>query len=1067
MPRACIYRSLRRRPAGVALGLAALLFAASGTLRAAQPERSSGPGITGRDFAGLRFRIAPQSGPLELSAQHVFVWNEDPAAANAPGTTLGAGAQRMLLQGDVRVQIGINRFAAARAVAWLERLEDASPTRRPLYQLAIYFDRLGDPGNEAGSRQSGDRLLLTATVEAEPEIAADLLERRRVDDPLVLEGEDRFARYLDAVANPGAEESSVGALPSSDAKRSVVPRVAGILVPGMSQPYEPNSPLRHAAEDFGRASLADSIAAPLERRPALFSDRGIITIAAGEPSLTVDGDERVLIVTGGVVLQYSDPRAGRSLQLSAQRAVIFMDPGSIADLARAPADKIRGIYLEGDVVATDGRFNQRANQIYYDVRNKRAMMVDAVFWTYDERRGLPLFVRAKRIYQMAANQVRAENVTIAASSFFEPQVSLAAKDVTITREPAENGAPARTVISGSDITARAQGIPFFYWPGYTGDVERFPLRDVRVENSSTSGAGIKTRWDVLGLLGIDTRADLRLDFLADAWIRRGVGLGFDSSWTTPRYQGEFFGYILPSDRGTDQLSSGVRRDRNGDARGMVTLENRYDLAPGWSLFAEANYISDENFVDAYFVTLAQTRREFTNALSLQGIEGQGRFLAEVRYNFNDFTANQYLLQQKGYTVDKLPELRYTRVGDDLFAGWMPGLITYQSDYRVARMRMNFVGPTAAELGFESNDAARDALGLLPNQSPEGALLARGFIDNNVARADTRQELALNLKLGPLTLQPFAVLRGTIYDHGFSTFAPTEDDRFRVWSAVGVRASTTTQRVYNDVENSFLDISRLRHIITPSVTAWAAGTNRSQNDLPVYDELVEGLNEGATVRAGIEQIFQTQRGAPGRYRSVDLLKINTDIVYSSGDSDRRTPIGRFFDDRPEYATLGDYATAAVTYQLTDATALTGSTVYDLELNQQARTNVGVTTEVARDFTTYIEMRFINPLDATYLAGGADLRLTSTYTLGTSAIFDTSGGRLQSIAFRLSRELPALILSAKVGYNDITRETTLGFALTPIGKDQRTENLARRIGRDQIDKDLRSPDDEPTRVPLPGE
>ena len=1019
--------------------------------------------VPGRDFGALRFQISPQDLPLEFAGQQAYSWREDGPA----------GTQRLLLQGDVRIRVGLYKFGAARAVVWMEPLE--ASTRRPgqsLWQVAIYLDRIGDPSAEAGGAQTGDRLLLTAIVDGDPTIAADHIVRERSTDPLVLEGEARLAGFLTAAAGPtdALDTEPQSATPgSTEPATPSLPPVRGLIRPGMSQPYEPGSPLRRAAMQTGaEASLADRVTQ--DPRPSLFSGRGVVTIAAGEPVLTTDADERVLIITGGAIIQYSDSRAGRFLQLSAQRAVVFMDAGPLQDLARAPADKVRGIYLEGDVVASDGRFNQRANQIYYDLRANRATLVDGVFWTYNESLGVPLYVRAKQIRQTAVNQIEASDVRISASAFFEPLLSLAAKDVTITREPRgeQSTRPGdRTVISGRDLTPQFGGLPFFYWPSFTGDVDRFPLKDVRVGSSSTAGAGLQTRWDTFGLLDLDPKADVRLDFLLDAWFKRGAGIGFDGDWRTTNHTGSVLAYMVPDDRGTDQLASGARRDRTGEFRGIILADDRWALSKNWSLFSEAAYVSDENFTEAYFETASQDRRELTNALTLQGIDGQGSFSADVRHNFNDFIANEYLLQSRGYNVSKLPEVRYTRVGDDLFAGWMPGLVTWQSDYRVSRMAMQFVGPTAAELGFETATQAREALGLQPNESIEGALLARGFTNRNVMRADTRQEVAINVDYGPIRLQPFAVGRVTAWDDKFEAFSRGNEDAARFWAAMGVRSSTTMQRVYDGVEFAALDIYRLRHIINPSVTAWGAGANRSQGELPTYDERVEALNEGGTIRAGVEQIFQTQRGGPGRYRSVDLFKLNTDIVWSSNDADRRSPFGRFFDDKPEYSALGKYVTVDGVLQLTDATAITGSTIYDMELNQQARSTIGATVEQSRDFSTYIELRFLNPRDATYLGAGADLRLTQLYTLSAQGNFDTNQGRIQTMALRLSRELPGLIIAAKIGYNDITQESTFGFAITPVGKDDRRESLLRRLGRDQIDKDLRGPGDEPTRTTLPGE
>ena len=119
-----------------------------------------------------------------------------------------------------------------------------------------------------------------------------------------------------------------------------------------------------------------------------------------------------------------------------------------------------------------------------------------------------------------------------------------------------------------------------------------------------------------------------------------------------------------------------------------------------------------------------------------------------------------------------------------------------------------------------------------------------------------------------------------------------------------------------------DLHRLRHIVEPAVTLWHASSNVTQGALPVYDPRVEGINTGTAARFGLKQTWQTYRGGPGRWRSVDVFVLNTDYVWASSDSDRTSPIGRWVDARPEYSVLGEYFTADALWQTTDALAMTG-------------------------------------------------------------------------------------------------------------------------------------------------
>ncbi len=1065
----------RRQAAGAASALA--MFACEGTtlaqpapgspLLAPASPYTSGPvtsepiAFSGADFAGVRFTGAAQTGVIELAAARAFAWSAD------------ATTQRLLLRGDVRVRVGLSTFAAARASAWIERL-DPAPDGSELHQIAVYFDRVSDPAGQVGVTQAGDRLMVTGVIRGPLSLAADSFASGRPADPFVVEGERRMARLLAALT--GADDPAVPPLfPQTGGVRA--PSGAPIA-PGESQPFEPGSPLGIAGGAAPGSDLVTTDAtawpeSPGERLPPIFAAGGFITIAAGEPTLIAGGDEPAIVVTGGVVVQYSETRRDRQLQISAERAVVFLAPGPIADLLRAPADKVRGVYLEGHVIATDGRFTLRGPRVYYDVVVGRAYLVDGVFFTYDQTRGLPIYVRGKAMMQTAANQVKATGVTLANSSFFEPHLSLGATSITVTREAgvASAGSGAgrggagggsggsgggggagglggagvgRTLVDGENLTLRAGRLPFFYVPRFAGDVERFPLRDVRFENSSNSGLAVKTAWDIFGLLGTDPPAAARAELLIDGYLRRGIGLGAEGGYDLGSSVGAFLGYILPEDDGRDTLTSGAKIDRNGETRGIIAAEHRWSIDEKTTISLEGAYLSDENFVDAFYEPLAETRREFTTSASLRRTDANATLALLAKTNFNDFIANEYLLQSQGYTVEKLPEASYARVADSLF----DGLLHYSSSYSLANMGLNFVEKTPAELGFDTPALSQAAFGLNPTDRIDAALRAGGLDQDSVLRFDTRQELSSTFAVGPVNLTPFGVARLTAYDTDFPNLAPAQTDEYRAWFGGGLRAATTVQHIDDAAESRLFDIHRVRHIITPSITGWAAGTNVESSDLPVYDESVENLADGASVRMAIDQTWQTQRGGPGRWRSVDFLTLNAEAVFSTDSTTRKSPIGRFFDYRPEYSVLGDFTTLDAAWQVSDAVGITANEVFDLERNQSSRTTAGGIVQHSADFSSFAEVHFLNARDSTFVSFGAEYRLTRKWTTTLAATYDVDQTDFQELGARLNREFPSAIVSLKLRYNNITDEVALGFVLQPRFADERRVAL-RRLGRDQLD------------------
>src|SRR5690606_38104442 len=111
------------------------------------------------------------------------------------------------------------------------------------------------------------------------------------------------------------------------------------------------------------------------------------------------------------------------------------------------------------------------------------------------------------------------------------QFAIGAREISVTRERRAGGgegAGTATVVDARNLTLKAMGLPFFYWPRFRGDIQNIPLKDVRVENSSTGGTAIKTAWDVFGLVGMRPPTGVDVNLLLDGYFKRGVAVGTDA-----------------------------------------------------------------------------------------------------------------------------------------------------------------------------------------------------------------------------------------------------------------------------------------------------------------------------------------------------------------------------------------------------------------------------------------------------------------------------------------------------------------------------------------------------------
>ena len=99
------------------------------------------------------------------------------------------------------------------------------------------------------------------------------------------------------------------------------------------------------------------------------------------------------------------------------------------------------------------------------------------------------------------------------------------------------------------------------------------------------------------------------------------------------------------------------------------------------------------------------------------------------------------------------------------------------------------------------------------------------------------------------------------------------DQNRLLGGVGVRATTDFWRVDDAVQSDLFDIHRVRHVISPEVTAFVSGQTVDQNHVFVYDPAIDALNNIEGMQLALKQRWQTKRGGPGRWRSVDFLSVD--------------------------------------------------------------------------------------------------------------------------------------------------------------------------------------------------
>ena len=735
--------------------------------------------------------------------------------------------------------------------------------------------------------------------------------------------------------------------------------------------------------------------------------------------------ESTVMLIGNVRLFYEDYRQAREVSLQAERVVVFLDGGeSDGPVAPASVDagRVRGVYLEDNVIVTDTGFTVRAPRVYYDVRLNKATLLEAVVYSYDATRQLPLYMRAETVRQTSATSFEARDVQLTTSEFAEPHFAIGAARLTLDQQQVEGGVS--NLFSATDTTLRVKDTPFFIWPYMEGRLADIPLKRVKVGYDGNMGPKLETTWDVFALAGREAPDGVKLLGKADYLGDHGPGVGAELDYGLDNMYGHAEAYLLLLDNGADDIGGRREIDQDGGMRGYYQWQHRSLLENGSELSLESAYVSDETFLEEFFRDQAYEAKPYETSLYWKKQQDDQALTFLTRYDLTDFTPQLTTLQTPGYTTDKAPEVAYYRTGTSL----ADDRLTWFSDNRAGFVRARPGEDTPADRGF-GNTASMTLFGIPNTTSFEDALYARGVPDEWVFRADSRQEVSLPMEVGDFNVAPYAVGRITAYDEDFSAYAG-ESDKVRLWGALGVRASTELHKTY-EAQSRLLDVNGLRHVIEPNIDLFYSGANLDSQDLPVYDYDVESLSDGEGMRLGLTNTLQTHRGGPGRWRSVDWIKLRTDYVMRNDDSDVNTEIARFFDYRPEYSLGEDHLYTELLWMVTDTLGLAGELTYSLETDKVVQWRVGGTLQHTPRFSSFVRYDEIDLLDSRLLTYGFTYVLTVKYELGFRQRIDFARSQSQSIDLWLERRVPRWRIRLTANVDEIDSDQTIGIVLIPEG------------------------------------
>ncbi|UCD29514.1 MAG: LPS assembly protein LptD, partial [Planctomycetota bacterium] len=680
-----------------------------------------------------------------------------------------------------------------------------------------------------------------------------------------------------------------------------------------------------------------------------------------EAALKIEGDENVQTIIGRIYIWQKQDEEGRLLELQADSAVIFHREKN-EDRTGDDFGSIKAIYLSGDVLMTEGQRTLRAEEIYYDFDAKKALAVKAIMRTFDESRGIPIYIKAIRLRQLAEDKFGAEHVTLTTSEFYVPQISFNASKVIVTDTTSLDARRDGTSKSSfdaqmHDVSLKWYDQTIFYWPFIRSNLQRpdTPLKSINVGNDNTWGTQVETQWYLYRLLGLEEPEGLDSTLSLDYYSKRGFGSGLEIDYSKEDYFGRILGYII-NDRGQDRLGRHFTRkhlEPESDLRGRFSWQHRQFLSYDWQFTTEISYLSDEHFLESFHRGEFNVGKEQETLVHAKRIEDNWGLSILGKIRINDFIDQ----------MEELPSTEFHWTGQSL----LEDSLTFYSDTQVGRFRERY-----------------------SENMPDGPQQDFSF-------ATTRNELDMPLIVGNSKVVPYVA--GTVaYEDGLGfyneldgTTGKREDD---VWfGEAGVRMSMQPYwKIFPGVKSRVWDLNQIRHVIRPYLTA------------ATYTESDDVIEQRDTLSVGISQRLQTKRVTGDKMRTVDWMWLDMNVTWVSDSDTDSAGADRFIWNKPFIPLMNQYNTnlnpqsrydrrngniygprsnylgADYMWRLSDTAAVLSDMHYDLQRGVVQQYNVGFSLLRWPDLSYYLGSRYIRRINNGFGEQGSNaFTFAATYVL----------------------------------------------------------------------------------------
>ena len=977
------------------------------------------------------------------------------AVPTGDAVVVGAAYVQGWAEGRTRVRILRPAKVRHRGREWECRNAVCWETPEPGgYRFDFFFDGGSVERTPAGEDRTGGPRSVTLRSSAPLALLGvrDRLEQSAADTPLV---------------RRAAEARATNTVVPVQYEQPLLPPIPDAGPPGVDRGFAIAPPL-----EPGGLPLPFSMADRVSVAPRNF---GVDPVIESRPVPGTTPPEQVITVTRGVNVVIERPSTGEVLDLTADSVVIWTDAlaGPVGDM-RLGQDTPFQVYLQGNIVLRQGTTVARAQEAFFDRREGRGLLLNSEVRSFVPALRGDLRVRAESVRFQTLGpltaagpdsiEIQATNGWVTASRFGKPTYRLQAATIAIDQRPTgtvfDPATGLQRTVTEPWLTSTGNqfllgDVPVVSVPYLTAPAEDFsvPIKRVSFDADDIFGVQVRTQWDVGDLFGLSlpprSEWTVDLDYLSERGPRTGTDWEYDFAHDFGAVPVRSYGFgraAVLYDEGDDVLGLG-RRDLEfeNSVRGFVDAKHRTVGPLGFSLTAEAGYVSDYNFLEQYEEPLWDNGKDVETTLEAKQTSDNWSLSLFARPALNDIFSQTQWLPRADFTILNQPLVPLGGINSSL--NWSSHSSVGYGSIVLSETPPNLGGRLGDPFGEDAAVFSR-----LPYKEDVEGLVAM-----------TRHELTLPFSVGAVNVVPYAT--GELSHWGEALDGEPLD---RVYGAAGVRASLMMTKVLPYVRSDVWGLNGLAHkmvfdadysvaesnvgldevaqynefddnaqqrfrqrlsvltyggVLPPTADprGYALRTGAGRSVTSPYHELVDDQN---VLRLGWRHRLQTKVGPPANRRVKDWMTLDLEMSVFPG-ADDFTPEDNFGE------TLG-LLSANYAWNVGERTSILADALYDVFDLGQETWSVGVLTQRPGRGSLYLGYRKLGlgDLDSDILAASYSYAMSPKWISSYGTSYDLAEGESRGHSLAVTRVGKDFLFRTGLDYDPSKDNFGVSFQIEPI-------------------------------------